>query len=67
MSRNRAIILAVRILLFIALGILFVLKGMEMEINCMKMLFIGIGVADFAYAWFLSLPFRKQAKEKEEE
>lgn len=67
MSRNRAVILAVRILLFIALGILFVVKGMGMEILQTKLLFVGIGIADFAYAWFLSAPFRAQKQEKEEE
>lgn len=67
MSRNRKIILAVRILLFIALGILFVMKGMAMEILQMQLLFVGIGLADFAYAWFLSKPFRLQTQETEEE
>lgn len=67
MSRNRKIILAVRILLFIALGILFVMKGMAMEILQMQLLFVGIGLADFAYAWFLSKPFRMQRDETEEE
>lgn len=67
MSRNKAIILGVRILLFIVLGILFVLKGMEMEILPMQLLFVGIGMADFAYAWFLSKPFRMQRDETEEE
>lgn len=67
MSRNRKIILAVRILLFIALGILFVMKGMAMELQQMQLLFVGIGLADFAYAWFLSKPFRMQQHETEEE
>lgn len=67
MSRNRKVILAVRILLFIALGILFVMKGMAMEILQTKLLFVGIGLADFAYAWFLSKPFRMQQNETEEE
>lgn len=57
MSRNKAIILAVRILLFIGLGILFVLKGMGMEIDPMKALFVGIGIADVAYAVLLARPF----------
>lgn len=67
MSRNRAIILAVRILLFIALGILFVLKGMAMEILHTKLLFVAIGLADFAYAWFLAKPFLMHPEEKEQE
>lgn len=67
MSRNRKVILAVRILLFISLGILFVMKGMTMELQQMQMLFVGIGLADFAYAWFLSKPFRLPQQEHEEE
>lgn len=67
MSRNRKVILAVRILLFVGLGVLFILKGMGMEINTTKALFIVIGLADFAYAWFLSKPFRRQTEEAREE
>lgn len=65
MSRKQTIVLAVRILLFIALGILFVLKGMSMEINYTRMLFIGIGLADFVYAALLAGPFfgKKQQDE----
>lgn len=57
MSRNKAIILGVRVLLFAVLGVLFVLKGMGMELNPMKALFIGIGIADEAYAFLLARPF----------
>lgn len=67
MSRNRKVILAVRILLFVALGLLFVMKGMAMEILQMQLLFVGIGLADFAYAWFLSKPFRQVPRNEEEE
>lgn len=65
MSRNSKIILAVRVLLFVALGILFILKGMQMEILHTQLLFVAIGVADFAYAWFLSKPFRITQQEEE--
>lgn len=65
MSRNQTIVLAVRVLLFAVLGVVFVLKGMEMEINYTKMLFIGIGLADFVYAALLAKPFfRKQQQDE---
>lgn len=66
MSRNRLIILGVRIVLFVVLGILFVQKGMGMELNQMKTLFIGIGIADFAYAFFLAKPFWQEKPRDEE-
>ena len=56
MSRNRLIILGFRVLLFAVLGVLFIVKGMGMEILHTKLLFIGIGVADFVYAFFLARP-----------
>lgn len=66
MSRNRRILLIVRILLFVVLGILFVLQGMGMEITTTKALFIGIGIADFAYAFFLAKPFWQQKQTPKE-
>lgn len=53
MSHTRTALLLLRILLFVALGIMFILYGMGMEINHAKALFIGIGVADFVYAGVL--------------
>ena len=60
MSRNKAIILGVRVLLFLVLAVLFVYYGMGMEIAQAKILFIAIGVADAVYAALLARPFWKR-------
>lgn len=56
MSR-RKILLLIRIILFVALGLWFIWNAQDMEVAQVKLLFIGIGVADFIYAGFLSRPF----------